>query len=68
MLLMAILLRSGVLREIQFDRLTALHHPIRLGTGGAVYRTSRSESQYQGKRLKNGAKGSFLLCVSCIPS
>jgi hypothetical protein len=65
LLLLMILLRSGALYRIRFNRIKALHEPIHFeaGDSGVVYRTSRSESKikWEGFERWRESEGSFLL-------
>jgi YcxB-like protein len=67
--LAVILLRSGpgMLHRMQFNRLRALHEPIRFeaGEGGIVYNTGKSESTTKWEAFEKWkeSKGSFLLYV-----
>jgi len=66
-LLLVVLLRSGMLHRMQFNRMKALHQPIHLeaGDGGVIYRTSRGESttKWEGFEKWRESKGNFLLYV-----
>lgn len=65
LLLLMILLRSGALYRIQFNRIKALHGPIHFEAGddGVVYLTSRGESKtkWEGFEGWRESEGSFLL-------
>lgn len=67
MLLFLMVLRSGILHRMQFNRIKSLHEPIHFEAGedGLVYRAGRSESttRWGGFEKWSESKGSFRLYV-----